>query len=395
MELKEFWAKHPAAAVALSGGVDSAALLCSAVEAGAQVGAYFVKTELQPAAALADAQAAAEALGVSLQVVALSALAEETVAANGPERCYHCKKRLFSAILTRARADGFPLLLDGTNAGDDEKDRPGMRALAELGVLSPLRLCGVGKKEARAMARAAGLALWDKPACACLATRFPRGTPLTAEGLAAVEAAEEALYSMGFSDLRLRLVPGGAKLQLPAAQLPRAAALHGRICEALAPRFGDVTLDLTPRGGEEEETPLDRDRVCELRCNVDDMTGEEAAFALERLLEAGALDAWTQAIIGKKGRPALLFGCLCRPEDGEAMSALLLRHTTTLGVRRSEAARTVLVRSERRCGPVRVKTASGGGIRREKPEFEDLAALARAEGLSLREAREKYGLIPL
>ena len=133
------------------------------------------------------------------------------------------------------------------------------------------------------------------------------------------------------------------------------------------------------------------DRVLELQCNLDDMTGEEIAFACQRLLEAGALDVWTQAIQMKKGRPGVLLGVLCRPDRREELLRCLFLHTSTLGVRESEKRRAVLDREER-CedgplGPVRVKRVSGWGTLREKTEYEDLRRLALEQGLSLRQAR--------
>lgn len=393
-ELRNFWREHPAAAAAFSGGVDSAAVLAGAVEAGVRVKAFFVKSEFQPDFELADAKRVAELLGVPLAVIRPSVLDHPAVAANGPDRCYHCKRLIFSAIRERAEAEGFPVVVDGTNAGDDPSDRPGSRALAELGVLSPLRLCNIGKKEVREMVRQAGLPNWDKPAYACLATRFPTGMPLCVEELSRIERAEGFLFDRGFTDFRVRRIPGGAKLQFPEDQLVKAAVLRGEIVAELEPLLGTVLLDLKPRPVEAGagEVPLRREQVFELRCNLDDMTGEEAAFAVERLLEAGALDAWTQPVTMKKGRPALLMGCLCRPEDERKMTALLLRHTTTLGVRRNLCERSALERMEERRTPVRVKVSEGGGVRREKPEFDDLAALARREGLSIWEIRRKYGL---
>ena len=393
-ELTAFWREHPAAAVAFSGGVDSAAVLASAVEAGVRVAAFFVKSAFQPDFELDDAKWAAAALRVPLTVLTPPVLDHPAVAANGPDRCYHCKRLILTAIWDRAAEEGFPIVVDGTNAGDDPAGRPGTQALRELEVLSPLRLCGVDKAGARAIARRAGLPNWDKPAYACLATRFPTGTPLCAGELALVERAEGFLFDRGFSDFRVRRIAGGAKLQLRADQFGKAVALREELAAGLGPLLGTVLLDLNPRPVEntEQETTLRRETVCELRCNVDDMTGEEAAFAVERLLESGALDAWTQPITMKKGRPALLFGCLCRPEDEAEMTALLLRHTTTLGVRRSLCGRSSLSRTEERRGPARVKISEGGGVRREKAEFDDIAALARREGLSLREVREKYGL---
>ena len=394
MDLQEFWALHTdGTAVAFSGGADSAYLLYSAVQAGAHVAAYYVKTEFQPAFELSDARRLAAELGIPLTVIDLSVLADPTVAANPPDRCYHCKRRIFQAVVERAAADGFSVILDGTNASDPEADRPGMRALRELQVLSPLRLCGLTKAEIRRRSREAGLFTWDKPAYACLATRFPTGTALTAEALAAVEQAESTLTNLGFWDFRVRRTPEGAKLQLTEAQLPLALARRQEIVAQLAPLVGPVTLDLTPRPAEPlcDAPEFLHDEAVELRCNLDDMTGEEIAFAAETLLEQGALDVWTTPITMKKGRPAVLLTCLCRPEMEEICTTLLLRHTTTLGVRKTLCQRTCLERTVRD-GEIRRKEARGPGITKVKPEYEDLAAAARREGLTLREVREKYGV---
>ena len=393
MELSTFFAEYPKAALAFSGGVDSAYLLWSAVNAGADVTAYFVKTEFQPQFELDDARRLAHGLGARLTVLDLQALSDPAIAANPADRCYHCKRRIFSAILNQARADGYPVILDGTNASDDAGDRPGMRALQELQVLSPLRLCGLTKAEIRRRSREAGLPTWDKPAYACLATRIPAGTPITATQLAAVEEAEQFLSRLGFSDFRVRCIPGGARLQFPERQLAAALAQRAAILERLSPLFGAVLLDLQPRASEvpPEDGGL-RDQVCELRCNLDDMTGEDVAFAVERLLEAGALDVWTTPIAMKKGRPAILLTCLCPAGQEERFTTLMLRHTTTLGVRCTPCSRLCLQRSVRSCGGIRIKSAEGFGVSREKPEWEDLAAIARREGLSLAEVRKQRGL---
>ena len=108
------------------------------------------------------------------------------MASNPPDRCYHCKRSLFTALLAAAKADGFPVVLDGSNASDDAGDRPGMRALRELEVRSPLRECGLTKSDVRRLAREAGLPVWDKPSYACLATRVPTGTAITREDLGRV-----------------------------------------------------------------------------------------------------------------------------------------------------------------------------------------------------------------
>ena len=122
-----------------------------------------------------------------------------------------------------------------------------MRATGELLVKSPLRECGMTKTEIRARSKAAGLATWDKPAYACLATRIPTGTRITAEALHKVEAAEEYLLGIGFTDLRVRILGSAAKLQLPEGQIEKAFAMRSEIQDRLAPYFTDVLLDLTAR----------------------------------------------------------------------------------------------------------------------------------------------------
>ena len=247
MTLKEFFAQHPRAAVAFSGGTDSALVLWAAREYGADATAYYVRSPFQPAFELADAQRLAGALAVPLKVAEVDVLSVPEAAANGPRRCYYCKRALFTALRQAAAADGYELLLDGTNASDDAGDRPGMQALAELAVRSPLRECGLTKQEVRRLSREAGLFTWDKPAYACLATRVPTGTPITAEDLARVERGEEALFRLGFTDFRLRLFHGAARLQVPPEQTARAAALRQEITRALEGDFSAVLLDLAGR----------------------------------------------------------------------------------------------------------------------------------------------------
>ena len=246
-ELEQFFRSHPRAALAFSGGTDSAYLLSAARAAGADLRAYFVKTAFQPAFELADARRLAAELEVPLTVLEADILADPVVAANPPDRCYHCKKALFTRLCRQAAADGYPLVVDGTNASDDAGDRPGMRALRELGVRSPLRECGVTKAEVRRLSREAGLFTWDKPAYACLATRVPAGEAITAEKLARVEGAEGALAGLGFRDFRVRLLGECARIQLPAGQLEEAARRREEIRAALGPWFGEIVLDLRAR----------------------------------------------------------------------------------------------------------------------------------------------------
>ena len=245
--LRAFFADHPRMALAFSGGVDSAYLLYTARACGCDVAAFYAQSAFQPEFERRDAQRLAEQLDVPLNVVPLDVLAVAAVRDNPADRCYHCKKAVFTALLAAAEAQGYEAVMDGTNASDDTSDRPGMKALVELGVLSPLRLCGITKAQVREYSRAAGLFTWDKPAYACLATRIPTGTPITDEDLNRVEGAEAALFALGFSDFRVRLFHGAARLQLPGAQMAEAIARREAIRGALAPWIEIVMLDLKDR----------------------------------------------------------------------------------------------------------------------------------------------------
>jgi uncharacterized protein len=247
MTLNDFFRENPRVALGFSGGVDSSYLLYAAKQAGAEVQPYFIKTVFQPAFEFQDAKRLAAQVGVDMTVVELDILDNPAVAANPQDRCYHCKTALFGALKRRALADGFTVLIDGTNASDDAGDRPGMRALAELSVRSPLRECGLTKAEVRRLSREAGLFTWDKPAYACLATRIPAGQEYDPVLLARVEQAEAALFAMGYTDFRVRVMGETARLQFPEAQMERAVRERIALLEALAPTFTTVLMDLNGR----------------------------------------------------------------------------------------------------------------------------------------------------
>ncbi len=174
MDLRDFFRRHPKAALGFSGGVDSAYLLAAGLQLGAQVQPYFVKTPFQPAFELEMPSASASSWATELKLVELDVLALSQVRQNGPDRCYHCKSALFTALRDQALADGYSLLIDGTNASDDAGARPGMRALKELSVRSPLRECGITKEEVRRRSKDLGLFTWDKP----WMPAWPPGSPL-------------------------------------------------------------------------------------------------------------------------------------------------------------------------------------------------------------------------
>lgn len=237
-------------ALAFSGGVDSAYLLRAAHEAGTDVRAYYVASAFQPEFERDDARKLAAEYGVELVEIPLDVLADERIASNPVDRCYWCKRSIFRAIAEAAERDGYPLVIDGTNASDDASARPGMRALQELGVRSPLRECGLTKQRIRELSREAGLFTWDKPSYSCLATRIPYDEPLTAEALAATERAEGFLRARGFSDFRVRRIGDCARIQLPRDQWDKLLEEQEAVRAALADDYADVLLDLKERTSE-------------------------------------------------------------------------------------------------------------------------------------------------
>ena len=153
MKLDEFFAEHPKAALAFSGGTDSAFLLYAARSAGADVRPYLVKSQFQPEFEYEDAVRLSGELGAELRVVNADILQYDEVTANPGNRCYFCKKRIMGAIRAAAVADGYETMIDGTNASDECGDRPGMKVLEEQHILSPLRICGLTKSDVRRLSK--------------------------------------------------------------------------------------------------------------------------------------------------------------------------------------------------------------------------------------------------
>lgn len=243
MMLEEFFEENNKVAIAFSGGVDSAYLLYEAISCKADVRAYYVKSQFQPQFELDDAKRLARELNADMTIIELDVLAFEEVVNNPSNRCYYCKQQIFGNILERAKSDGYTVILDGTNASDEEGDRPGMKALREMQVKSPLRECGLTKDRIRELSKEAGLFTWNKPAYACLATRIATGEMITEEKLKATEMAEEYLFSLGFSDLRVRRVGDKAKLQFTASQLEEATARQNEIRTELLKYYKEVEID--------------------------------------------------------------------------------------------------------------------------------------------------------
>ena len=247
MTIEEFFKVNNKVAIAFSGGVDSVYLLYAAVNAGADVKAYCVKSAFQPEFEFEDAKKLAESIGSRLSVIEVDVLSDETVASNPPDRCYYCKQHIMSAITKAAKADGYDTVCDGTNASDDANDRPGFRALAEYGIKSPLRECGLTKPEIRKRSQEAGLPTWNKPAYACLATRILSGETITEEKLCITEKAENILTGMGFRDLRVRMRGRSALVQIEESRHAEALARENEIKEALSGLYEAVEVDKDPR----------------------------------------------------------------------------------------------------------------------------------------------------
>jgi uncharacterized protein len=247
MELNDYFKQHPHVAIAFSGGVDSTYLLYAAVNYAEKVHAYYVKSAFQPQFELDDAKRMAKHLHAKLTVIEIDMLQYPQITMNRTDRCFCCKKLIFSKIAEQALRDGYETLLDGTNASDDANDRPGMRALKELFVLSPLRECGLTKEEIRRRSKEAGLFTWNKPAYACLATRIPTGEAITKEKLESTERAETFLFSLGFTDFRVKMSGTAAMLQVSASQIERIISNRTAIVQELKQYYTAVTLDLEAR----------------------------------------------------------------------------------------------------------------------------------------------------
>lgn len=203
-------------AVAFSGGVDSTFLLKAAKEAlGSRAVAVTAKSIVFPNREWEEAEAFCQKEQIALYSFEADLLAVEGFADNPPDRCYRCKKALFEEIQNIARAHGIAHVIEGSNMDDLGDYRPGMQAIAELGVPSPLREAGLYKQEIRELSREYGLPTWEKPSYACLASRFVYGETITKEKLRMVEQAEELLMEKGFRQMRVRIHDTLARIEVP------------------------------------------------------------------------------------------------------------------------------------------------------------------------------------
>jgi pyridinium-3,5-biscarboxylic acid mononucleotide sulfurtransferase len=247
-ELERLVAPYGSALVAFSGGVDSslALAICARALPKGNVLAVTSNNETYLPSELDLARGFADSLGVEHLIVNTRELDNPDYARNPANRCYFCKSTLYADLRRIAGERGYACVVDGANVDDEGDYRPGRKAAKELEVVSPLSLAGVGKAEVRELAKHLGLPSWDKPALACLSSRFPYGQEITAEKLAQVARAEEFLREQGFRQVRVRHHGDIARLEVGPEEMERAFALREKISAELREAgFLYVALDMS------------------------------------------------------------------------------------------------------------------------------------------------------
>ena len=235
-------------AVAFSGGVDSTFLMAAAHEAlGDRAAAFTAVSDAIPEREQREAEEFCISHGIRLSVVRANEMESGIYRSNPPDRCYHCKKIIFRKIIDEAAAAGFQTVAEGSNVDDEGDYRPGLKAIQELGVRSPLRETGFTKAEIRSLSKEMGLPTWSKPSYACLATRIPYGEEITPEKLKRIGLAEQFLIDQGFEGMRVRSHGNLARIELPSERVRELAdeKIRGKVAAYFRELgFGYVTLDL-------------------------------------------------------------------------------------------------------------------------------------------------------
>ena len=250
-KLKELLAACDSAAIAFSGGVDSTFLLAVAKEAvQSRVVGITVMAPMTPDREIRESYKIAKDLGVEQIVTGASDIIDiEVFNENPPDRCYHCKMHFFAVVLDAAEEVGLECVMEASNADDVNDYRPGLKAIEELEVRSPLIEVGLTKDEIRALSEEMGLVTWDKPSMACLASRVPYGEPVTLEKLEQIEKGEQILFSAGFKVCRLRHHGTFARIEVPLEDIERLSRenVWSRIAVSLL-ELGFERVEIDPKG---------------------------------------------------------------------------------------------------------------------------------------------------
>ena len=244
--LKERLQGYQKAAVAFSGGVDSTFLLKVAKDVlGDRCVAITVRSKLFPQKEFAEAAKFCIDIGVRQEVVDGDAVFSDEFTSNTPDRCYVCKRSFFSSVLSVVSAEGITTVCEGSNIDDLGDYRPGLRAISELGIKSPLRDCGLTKREIRILSAEFGLPTTDKPSMACLASRIPYGETITRKKLEMVEQAENLLREMGFRQLRVRIHGEMARIEVDPEYFDSVIKNREKILQSFKDiGFSYISLDL-------------------------------------------------------------------------------------------------------------------------------------------------------
>ena len=234
------------AVIAFSGGVDSSYLLYAAHRVlGERALAVTLDLASVPRREKEKASAFCAERHIAHRLLSVDQYEIPGFSENPKDRCYLCKHALFETLLDLAVHEGFSFVADGTNADDAKGYRPGLRALSELGIRSPLREAGLTKSEIRELSRLADLPTWNAPSFACMATRFPYGMRITADGLSRVEAAEDFLYKKGFSQFRVRVHGDLARIEILPEEFSKLSEIRGELIVHFKEiGFRYVTLDV-------------------------------------------------------------------------------------------------------------------------------------------------------